>query len=221
MDIKVALIGAVATIIAAAIAGVVAINTGAVQVSVSDPQADIDDLRTTATSLQQENEELAAANTDLEEQLAEAEEAPARTTTTTTAGDEGSTTPTTSADGPRTSTVRRETGGTPLAFSYGYSVDLDSQEADWTVQDGQPSGWDLYWSPYTGLSTYEVVIFDHVPTEAECDDATVRQEGLREVQSVEGTMMCVLTSEDRYAFVRIADVDDEARTASLDVTVWE
>jgi hypothetical protein len=34
-------------------------------------------------------------------------------------------------------------------------------------------------------------------------------------------MMCVLTTEDRFAFVRIAAIDEERRTTSVDLVVWE
>jgi hypothetical protein len=215
------LIGAAATIVAAAITGVLAVNAGAVEVSLTDRQGEIDGLRSTATSLQRENEELTATNAELEDQVAEADEEAERTTDTTAReGEAGGTTPTTSAGSPRTSTVRRETGGTPLAFSYGYGVDLDSQDADWSI-GRWGDGWDIALGNGGDLNTFEVVVVDHVPTEAECDDATVRQSSLPGDQFVEGTMMCTTTDEGRYAFVRVTSIDEEAETASFDVTVWE
>ena len=112
----------------------------------------------------------------------------------------------------------RQTDG---EISWWYSVDLDSVDNDWAVEHGTESGWDLYLDGYGRLDTHDVVLFDHVPTEAECREATVRQTRLQDEQSVVGAMMCVSTSEDRYAFVRIAALDEEQRTTSVDIVVWE
>jgi hypothetical protein len=179
-----------------------------------------DDLGTANDERDDLSSQLEEANGEVERLEQELTDA---TATTTATGDErspdspvGTSPPTTT-----TSTVRRQTGSTPLTFTWTYSVDLDSQDADWAVEGGSPSGWDLYLDGGGDVSTREVVIFDHVPSEAECRDATVRQPGLEDEQSTEGAMMCVQTSEDRFAFVRIVGVDEERRTTSVDIVVWE
>jgi hypothetical protein len=208
----VAVISAVATIAAAAIAGILAVNSGAVHVSLTDPAAEVDDLRATATSLERENDTLSEENDEFQAQV-----------DATAGGDDaaGGTPVVTSGPETPTSSVRRQTGSEPLTFTWAYSVDLDSVDADWAVEYGSESGWDLYLDGDGDVATLDVVLFDHVPTEAECRDATVRQTQLEDVQSVVGAMMCVLTTEDRFAFVRIAAIDEERRTTSVDLVVWE
>jgi hypothetical protein len=208
----VAVIGAVATIAAAAI-GILAVNSGAVHVSLSDPSAEVDDLRATVTSLENENDRLSEQNEELQAQVDGSANG-------TDPADDGRTVVTSGPENP-TSSVRRQTGDVPLTFTWAYSVDLDSVDADWAVEYGSESGWDLYLDGEGDVATGEVVLFDHVPSEAECRDATVRQTQLEDAQSVVGAMMCVLTTEDRYAFVRIAAIDEERRTTSVDVVVWE
>lgn len=210
-QILVAVIGAVATITA----GALAVNSGAVHVSLADPQAEADELRTTVASLERSNDDLQSRNEQLRQEVEALSNDAVETFSGTTTG------VTSSTEAP-TSSVRRQTGDTPLTFTWAYSVDLDSIDADWSVAHGSDSGWDLYLDGFGKLKTRgEVVLFDHVPTEAECRDATVRQTGLESSQSVVDAMMCVTTSEDRHAFVRLAAVDEQRRTASVDILVWE
>ncbi len=123
---------------------------------------------------------------------------------------------------PRPSQVLRETGGTPLTFSRGYSADLDSTDPNWNVRQGDTvSGEDLFVGSSGRFYAGEVTLVDHVATEAECRDATVRQPSLPDDMSVAGTMSCMETDSDHWAFVRIAALDSEARIASFDVTVWQ
>jgi hypothetical protein len=51
-----------------------------------------------------------------------------------------------------------------------------------------------------GVATYEVVLVDHVPTERECDDSTVRQSGLRRDRARVGLQMCARTNQNRWAY---------------------
>lgn len=212
-QLTVAAISAVATVLAAVIAGVLAINSGNVHVSLADPAAEVDEIRATATSLEEVNATLSERNDELESELDAVPAAVDRSS--------GGTTVTTSGPESDTSSVRRQTEGVPLTFTWGYSVDLDSIDNDWAVDHGSTSVSDLRLDGYGRLDTYEVVMFDHVPTESECRDATVRQTRLEDEQSKVGAMMCVSTTEDRYAFVRIAAVDEEQRTTSVDIVVWE
>lgn len=133
-----------------------------------------------------------------------------------------STTATTTPRPGRTSTVLRQTGSTPVTFADDYGIDLDTDAPDWGVNT---SAGDLVLhyasSSGTNLGTYEMSLVDHVPTEAECDDATVLQSRLAIDQTREGVQMCVRTSEDRFAYVHIVAIDYEAQTITLDLIVWE
>jgi hypothetical protein len=84
-DMKVAMIGAVATVIAAVIGGVFAVNAGVVEISVDNSALSKDDLQATVTSLQQENDRLHDDNDDLQAAL---DAATSTTTTTTTSLDD-------------------------------------------------------------------------------------------------------------------------------------
>jgi hypothetical protein len=66
-----------------------------------------------------------------------------------------------------------------------------------------------------------VSLIDHVPTEAECDDATVLQGSLSSDQTRVGTQFCMRTYEDRLLYVHIVAIDEEAETITLDLIVWK
>lgn len=180
--------------------------------------------------LRAESNQLADERTDLSDRLQSAQDeiddlelqlTDATTTTTTRGGGSQGSTVATSPPTTDVSAIRQQTGGTPLSFTWAYSADLGSEDTDWRVTQGTESGWDLYLDGNGSVTTHEVTAFDHVPTEAECRDATVRQPGLRDDRSNEGLMMCVRTTEDRFAFVRIVDIDEEQQTTSVDIVIWE
>jgi hypothetical protein len=54
-----------------------------------------------------------------------------------------------------------------------------------------------------------------------CQDATGYRVTLDEKYVESGTSLCVKTSEDRFAFVKIKDVDNDPAQIAIDVTVWE
>lgn len=222
LDIKVALIGAVATIVAAVIGGIVAIQTDTIDVTLRDQTVDREELASTASSLQQTNDSLVTANADLEDQLDRATSTTSTPrTTATTADDGGGTTGITTTAAGAQSVVKRQTGDTPLSFTWGYSADLDSEDANWDVVRGEGLETDLYVGSSGRVYMGEVAIVDHVPTEAECRDTTIRQSILPEELSVAGTMACIVTDDDHRAFVRIVALDEEQQTATFDVTVWQ
>ena len=139
-------------------------------------------------------------------------------------GDPGDTTTATTTPRPgRTSNVLRQTGTTPLTFANGYAIDLDTDAPDWGVDRGTSGDLSFYVASSTSsyLGTYEMSFVDHVPTEAECDDATVLQSSLTGDQTREDVQMCVRTSEERFAYVHIVAIDYEAQTITLDLIVWE
>jgi cell division protein FtsB len=198
--------------------------------------AEADDLGQTNASLERQVDTLSEQNDTLTseaETLTEdrdqwrdrARDAGTATTTTTAADDDGGGgQPVTDGSSSATDTpaaVLRETGDQPLTFSSGYSIDLDSDAPDWGVNDGSMGDVHFYLGSQTSLSTREVSLVDHVPTEAECDDATVLVPTLPDGQTREGVQMCTRTSEDRFAYVRIVGIDQAAETITLDIIVWE
>lgn len=191
-------------------------DNGALDRRIENLEQENSDLRTEVETLTEERNRLREQVSDMSET-----EPP-----TEPEGGDPSTSPITTPETPRRSTVLRETGDTPLTFASGYSVDLDTDAPDWGVRSGT-SG-DIYF--YLGssstsepqlLSDGEVSVVDHVPTEAECDDATVLQPQVPQDQIRQGLQICTLTSEDRFAYVRIATIDPDARTITLDIIVWE
>jgi hypothetical protein len=197
--------------------------------------ADASDLENTNSSLERQIEILDGENDALGQEIEEltadrdrwkerAESAPTGSPDTSAGGGTATPPPTTGPSG-NDSAVLRQSGGSPIVFSSSYSVDLDSDAPDWDVSDTSGAGWDLYFysSPSSGpqLSTREVSLVDHVPTEAECDNATVLQPKLPREQTRQGVQMCMRTTEDRLAYVHIASIDEDAGTIAVDVIVWE
>lgn len=195
-------------------------------------KADANDLEDSNASLRAEKADLEAQISALEEdldtvtadrdELSEAAENPDPDTSGSPDEDDTGTPPVTTSASPRESTVLRETGGSPVTFSSGYSIDLDSDLPDWDVKD--TSSGDLYY--YDGSSgprlyTGEVSIIDHTPTEAECDDATVLQPDLQSGQTRQGLQICMRTNQDRFAYVHVVEIDEEANTITVDLIVWE
>jgi hypothetical protein len=119
--------------------------------------------------------------------------------------------------------IRRETGSTPLTFTWGHAADLDSVEPDWGVRPGVPTGSELSLSAADGhlRSAGQVTLFADRPTKLECENATVHQPGLVPNDTRVGLMFCLRTSEDLLTFVRVVTIDDDRKTTSLEVTVWD
>jgi cell division protein FtsB len=178
-----------------------------------------DDLAQENAELLEENESLAAEVEQLEADLADARTAPATDVPPPNDGDATAVDSDPSAGGE--ARVLRTTGATPLTFSSGYSIDLDSELPDWGV--GRGSYGDLYFSYGSSalLSTGEVVIFDHAPTKQECVDATVLQPSLEDGQVRDGLRFCMQSDDDRVAYVHVVQIDEAAGTITLDLTVWE
>lgn len=181
-------------------------------------EGQVTDLSDSNEELQQANEELQQANDDLE---AENEQLREDNTSDTTDGDDSTSPPTTS--GPQagsTPEVLRETGGTPVVVPVYDGIDLDSLEPNWGIES---SGRDLY----VGGSARTVSVSDTLeivpapPTPDVCEAQTVRDDELTEAETVVGQQLCVRTGEGRWAYVRIAAIDTEARTMSFDITVWK
>ncbi len=109
-----------------------------------------------------------------------------------------------------------------MVFSEGYSIDLDSPAPDWGVRHSNSGDVDFDISgTIPHLYTYEMSVVDHVPTKAECDNATILQPGMPQDLVRVDTKICTRTSEDHTAYVHIADIDTDARTIKLDIIVWQ
>lgn len=204
--IRVALIGAAATVAAAVIGGVLAVNAGAVEISLPDSGPSASDLRTTVTSLEQENERL-------QEQLDEA------TSTTTTTGGTATTDSEFEPSGPTGTSagIFRETSGTPVSFNSGSCIDLDSRESNWNIDGG---GGDVCLSS-SSMGASDVAFVDHEPSLEECRAQTLLENGVPGSVLEPGLQMCLQTGEGRHAYVRVAAVGPERETISLDVKIWD
>jgi hypothetical protein len=139
----------------------------------------------------------------------------ASVTTTTTATP--STTTTTSTPTTTTSVdpvYRQSEAAVPVPAQYG--IDLDSSAPDWDVKPG--SG-DIYVSPFVSSITTRKLAIVRDPTLAKCQSATDIDINLEPAETVIGQQVCIHTSNDRWAYVRIAAIDEE--TMSFDITVWK
>jgi cell division protein FtsB len=187
------------------------------------------DLNETNDSLTTDNSDLEAQVADLNDQVADLERQLTSTEATATSveggtsggGEEPSTGP--SGPGDHTATILRQTGDSPVVFSSGYSIDLDSPAPDWGVS---PSGGDVEFYLSRGttpqLSTPEMSVVDHVPTKAECDDATVLRPNFPQDLARVGTQFCTHTYGGQHtAYVHIADINTGTGTITLDIIVWQ
>jgi hypothetical protein len=180
--------------------------------------ADLDD---TNDSLTTDNSDLEAQIADLNAKVDDLEGQLADTPTTTVPDeDDPSTGPTSPGEHP--AAILRQTGTAPVVFSDGYSIDLDSPAPDWDVHNGTSGDIDFYLSGTTPhLGTPELSIVTHVPTKAECDDATVLQPNFPQELVQVGTQICTRTYGGQHiAYVHIADIDVDAGTITLDLIVW-
>lgn len=177
-----------------------------------------DGLEDEVAGLQEQIEELTQERDELQSTVADLR---SQQTTDTTEPDTGPTTGVTTPAPPGSSTILRQTGGDPLEVGTGYSIDLDTDAANWGVREG--SNGDIYFynssPPY--LSTYEIALVDHVPTESECENTTVRQSQLSRDQTRQGVQFCMRTNQDRWSYVHIAGIDASTGVITLDITVWE
>jgi hypothetical protein len=153
---------------------------------------------------------------EAEKALAEAEGSTSSTTVPATTDPDdppGSTTP--AAAG-----IFRQTGSSPVTFAVGYGIDLDSQESNWSVS----SGGDVYLRHATnGYSLYtygQVALVDQEASYEQCDAQTVLQNDLNKEQTVVGRQFCTVTSENRWAYVKIVGLDTERETITLHIVVY-
>jgi hypothetical protein len=130
---------------------------------------------------------------------------PPSTTTSTTLGYAG---------------VFRETDGAPAVVAS--CIDLDSQEPNWgvgsrshkdvCVSSGAMSEW---------INATRLTVVDGPPTLQDCQKQTVLRRSTTAAETVVGRHMCVRSSEDRWARLRIAAIDTSANTMSFDIVVWK
>jgi len=212
IDVKVALIGATATVLAAFIAGLVAINTGTIQISIPDSGPSGDDLQTTATSL----EDKVATLTDELERVAEDRDR--WKTRAESASDRGptSSTSTTQAD--------EDPNGYVLEFGDGTYIDLDTRLASRT---GGPE-FELKLGTGRFFTGEDYDTWADV-TVAFVNDSEVSLQGCQTATRIQGEVVhlaeleqdesvCVHTSEDIWAAMKIVEVETEADLWAEDIT---
>ena len=125
-----------------------------------------------------------------------------------------STAPTTTA-GP--AGVFRETGGAPVVL--GSCLDLDSQEPNWGV--GLQGHKDVCVSSWADSVNARLAVVRGTPTLEICQAQTDIRRSTTKAQTVLGQNLCVRSSEGRWAYLRIADIDTSAYTISFDIVVWK
>lgn len=175
-----------------------------------EAQAGSDELEAQKQELEQQIADLEEQKASLEAELAE-EQTPVTTPTTT----RGGTTATTLDPTPE---VLRQTGDTPVTIRNTTGIDLDTSADNWGVNEG---GTDVYVSGGPSISGAEFALVTEPPTPATCAASTLPISSINAAQTVVGQQFCVHTDEERWAYVRIAAIDGEARTVSFDVTVWK
>jgi hypothetical protein len=176
-----------------------------------EAQAGSDELEAQTQELEQQIADLEEQKASLEADLAEAEQ----TAITTPATRPGGSTTTTLDPTPE---VLRQTGGTPVTIRNATGIDLDTGADNWGVNEG---GTDVYVSGGPSISGAEFALVTEPPTPATCAASTLPVSSINAAQTVVGQQFCVHTDEERWAYVRIAAIDSEARTISFDVTVWK
>jgi hypothetical protein len=206
-------IAAVATIVAALIAAVVAVTSGAIEISLRNEVSgsDTDDLEARVADLE-------GAVGALEDRMEEP--APPGD------GDGDRTTPTTQPD---VAEVWHETGETLFDLPYSRGIDLDSAatDGDWGMDSG---GTDLYVSVgsieryiSTSGTSARLAIVESPPTYEKCssEQGLVFEDRLTTAEVVSGRMLCYQSSEGRWAYVHVVELDNEARIARLEIVVWK
>ena len=117
--------------------------------------------------------------------------------------------------------IFRQTGASPVTFAVNYGIDLDSQEANWSVGD---SGGDVYLyratNGYYIATSGQVALVSQEASYEQCDAQTVLQSDLTKEQTVVGRQFCMVTSERRWAYVKIVGLDTERETVTLHVVVY-
>lgn len=137
----------------------------------------------------------------------------ATTTTATPSTTTASTLTTTTSVDP---VYRQSQAAVPVPAQYG--IDLDSSAPNWDVKPG--SG-DIYVSPFVSSITTRKLAIVRDPTLAKCQAETDVDINLEPAETVVGQQVCIQTSNDRWAYVRIAAIDEDAKTMSFDITVWK
>lgn len=172
-----------------------------------------DEAEAGSSELEAEKAELQQEIADLEEQKAglERELEEAQVTTTTTRGG------TTSTTLDPTPEILRQTGDTPVTIAYASGIDLDTDADNWGVDGG---GTDVY-AAGASITGSQFSLVTEPPTPVTCAASTLPVSTITAAQTVVGQQFCVRTDEERWAYVRIAAIDTEARTISFDVTVWK
>jgi hypothetical protein len=125
--------------------------------------------------------------------------------------------------------VRRETGDVPYQLEYGREFDLDSPpgDGDWGLLSG---GSDVSLQigsierrlGESGTSA-RMAIVDSPPSYETCgsEEGLLYKQSLDTAEVVSGRMLCYQTSEGRWAYVHIVNLDDEARVATFEIVVWK
>lgn len=154
--------------------------------------------------LKAENDKLRAENDRLQEQLDKAR-------------NPGGSTP------PPEPEVFNQTGEVPVVVGLGSCIDLDSQEPNWGVDSGGKKDLCVSFGANGAARVLagKVAVVDGPPAVDDCGKLTVLRSSTTTAETVVGQHLCVRSSDDRWAHVRIAAIDRAASTMSFDIVVWK
>jgi hypothetical protein len=193
-ELWIAIITAGATIAAAAIGTVVAVDVGTVEVRMVGDGLDSAELQATVDRLEAENAELRSAQEELP-----AQDAP---------GDSPS-------GAPEDAEAVRSTAE-PISLGEAACLDLDSDAANWDVGERGDICVD-YVSAFIGT---DLTVLKDKPSLADCEAQTYLRDDVGPVSGIVGEYVCAWTDGGRLASIEIVDSEPSASTL-LDITVWE
>lgn len=119
--------------------------------------------------------------------------------------------------------VFRSTGDSPVTVSNGYAIDIDTQMADWGIRYDYAAGYELYYRNGSlgsgGGVHYAIMPTD--PSRETCATTTLWQgNSLDDAATRQGIRLCVRTSENRFAFVKIVGVGAQRSSIMVSIVVW-
>ncbi|MFC7480434.1 hypothetical protein ACFQX7_10855 [Luedemannella flava] len=119
----------------------------------------------------------------------------------------------------------RRSGSATLKVLYGVDLDADETAApDWRYDQGwgSPKGRDIFFvSPTTVYpGSGKILVVNAPPTYDTCRTATGYGDSLTGSQVRAGTHLCLITDEDRWAYVKITGVNRDDKTMTIQITVW-
>jgi hypothetical protein len=117
--------------------------------------------------------------------------------------------------------VFNQSGEAPVVV--GSCIDLDSQELNWGVDSRSHKDLCVSFGANGAarVNAGRVAVVDDSPGLEDCEKLTVLRPSTTTAETVVGQHLCVRSSDERWAHVRIAAIDRSASTMSFDIVVWK